>query len=256
MFHCLKSRRTQEPSALGNPQQAQTYRIRPPTMAPKVRSKSLSGRTHRAKSLPGPLHSPRSPTGPPRKPTPFKLGRIKPSDVSICKACKTPILNSPPPPPTPKLTQPARSHLEYVLQTSLLQAHGRTANIQSAYASASKDYTELGNKDRTGPKSDFFEGNLEPGWRHAPYTDEVCKITGTLYGELSRALATSQNTVTMLRELLETERLRLQAGETEESTGLRIEEENRWFKAQHHARFVASLPKRRVRHKKKLELRL
>jgi hypothetical protein len=226
-------------------------------MAPKLRSKSLSGRTYRAKSLPaGRLNPALSPVKSPRKPTPFKLGRIKPTDISICKACKTPILKSPSPPPTPKLSQPARSHLEYILQTSLLQAHSRTANIQTAYASASKDYTELGNKDKTGPKADFLVEALEPGWRHAPYTDEVCKVTGTLYGELGRALATSQKTVIMLHELLETERLRLQAGETEEAMGLRVEEENRWFRAQHHARFLASLPKKRVRHKKQLELRL
>ena len=72
---------------------------------------------------------------------------------------------------------------------------------------------------------------------------------GTLYGELGRALATSQKTVTMLHSLLETERLRLQEGTSAEQERLRMEEENKWFKAQHCARYLASLPKKRVRRK-------
>lgn len=79
---------------------------------------------------------------------------------------------------------------------------------------------------------------------------------GTLYGELGRALATSQKTIGMLQSLLETERLRLQAGESQEQKRLRWEEENKWFRAQHYARFLASLPKKRVRHKKTLDFRL
>lgn len=225
-------------------------------MAPKLRSKSLSGRTYRARSLPGPLQSPSSPTKSPRRPIAFELGRIKPSDVSVCKACRTPILKSPPPPPTPKLSRPARSLLEGLLQTSLLQAHNRTVSIQTIYASASKDYTDLDNPDQTVPTDDFKESKVTPAWRHAPYTAEICKVMGTLYGELGRALATSQKTVTMLHSLLETERLRLQAGSSEEQDMVRMEEENKWFKAQHHARHLASLPKKRVRRKIPLNLSL
>lgn len=89
-----------------------------------------------------------------------------------------------------------------------------------------------------------------PEWRHAPYTEEVCKIVGTLYGELGRALATSQKTVSMLDSLLDTERLRLQAGDDEEQRMLRREWENKWFAAQHAARIQASLPKKRKRNRK------
>lgn len=218
-------------------------------MAPKLRSKSLSGRNFRAKSLPGPLHSPSSPTKSPRRPTAFKLGRIKSSDISICKACKTPILKTPPPPPTPKLSRPARSLLEGLLQTSLLQAHSRTANIQTIYVSTSSDFRALDNPDVTVPTNDFEESEVTPAWRHAPYTADICMVMGTLYGELGRALATSQKTVTMLHSLLETERLRLQEGTSAEQERLRMEEENKWFKAQHYARYLASLPKKRVRRK-------
>lgn len=225
-------------------------------MAPKLRSKSLSGRTYRTKSLPGPLHSPSSPTKSPLRPTAFKLGRIKPSDVSICKACKAPILKTPPPPPTPKLSRPARSLLEELLQNTLLEAHSRTVSIQTLYASASKDYTDLGNPDRTAPKTPWKDSFIELDWRHAPYTAEICKVMGTLYGELGRALATSQKTIGMLNSLLETERARLQAGESQEQKRLRWEEENKWFRAQHYARFLASLPKKRVRHKKALNFTL
>jgi hypothetical protein len=225
-------------------------------MAPKLRSKSLSGRTYRAKSLPGPLHSPSSPTKSPRRPTAFKLGRIEPSDVSICKACKTPILKTPPPPTTPVFSTPARSLLEDLLQNTLLEAHNRTVSIQTAYASASKDYQALENKDDTGAKADFLEHKLKQEWRYAPYTAEICKVMGTLYGELGRALATSQKTVTMLNSLLETEKIRLQTGESQEQKRLRWEEENKWFRAQHYARFLASLPKKRVRHKKALDFTL
>lgn len=222
-------------------------------MAPRLRSKSISGRTHRAKSLPaGRLDPAVSPVKSPRKPTPFKLGRIIPSDVSICKACKTPILKTPPPPPTPKLSQPARSHLEDLLQTSLQQAHSRTANIHAAYASASRDYPALDNKDETEPTEDLLDTALKPEWRHAPYTEEVHKVVGTLYGELGRALATSQKTVRMLTSLLETERLRLHAGESEEQQRERRDWENEWFAKQHLARKVAAMPKKRVRHKKPL----
>ena len=108
----------------------------------------------------------------------------------------------------------------------------------------------LGNNDRTGLKQDLLEANLLPEWRHAPYTEEVCKIVGTLYGELGRALATSQKTVSMLDSLLDTERLRLQAGDDGEQRMLRREWENNWFAAQHAARIQASLPKKRKRNRK------
>lgn len=139
------------------------------------------------------------------------------------------------------------------MQNSLLEARSRTVSIQAAYASASKDYQALENKDTTGAKEEFFEYKLKPAWRYAPYTEEICKVTGTLYGELGRALATSQKTIRLLDSLLETERLRLGEGQSEEQKRLRMEEENKWFRAQHHARFLASLPKKRVRHRKPLD---
>jgi hypothetical protein len=219
-------------------------------MAPKLRSKSLSSRSYRAKSLPGGLDSALSPTKSPRKLTPFSLGPIIPSSVSICKACKTPILKSPTPPSTPKLTRPARNLLEAQLQSSLLQAHGRAVNIQAAYASASREYNNLGNADRTGVKEDLLESKIHESWRHAPYTEEACKVVGTLYGELGRALATSQKTVNMLDSLLDAERLRLQVGDNEEQKRLRRDWENKWFAAQHAARIQANLPKKRKRNKK------
>jgi hypothetical protein len=146
--------------------------------------------------------------------------------------------------------------LEELLQNTLLEAHSRTVSIQTLYASASKDYTDLGNPDKTAPKTPWDDSFIELDWRHAPYTAEICKVMGTLYGELGRALATSQKTIGMLILLLETERLRLQAGESQEQKRLRWEEENKWFSAQHYARFLASLPKKRVRHKKALDFRL
>jgi len=227
----------------------------PTTMAPKLRSKSVSGRTHRAKSLPAGRLDPAlsSPIKSPRKPTPFKLGRIIPNDISICKSCKTPILKSP---ATPKLNKPARSLLEDLLQSSLLQAHSRTVGIQTAFASASKDYQALENKDDTGPSDDFEDFKISPGLRTAPYTAEIWKVMGTLYGELGRALATSQKTIRMLDALLQTERARLQAGESQEQKRIRMEEENKWFRAQHYARYLASLPKKRIRHRKALDFTL
>jgi hypothetical protein len=124
------------------------------------------------------------------------------------------------------------------------------------YASASKDYQTLENKEKSGATTDVFEYTIDPEWRYAPYTEEICKVMGTLYGELGRALATSQKTIRILDSLLETERLRLQAGESQEQKRLRMEEENKWFKAQHHARYLASLPKKRIRHRKVLDLSL
>jgi hypothetical protein len=203
-------------------------------MAPKLRSKSLSGRSYRAKSLPGGLGSALSPTKSPRKQTRFTLSRIIPSSFSICKACKTPVL---------KYSTPQ-------LQSSLLQAHGRAVNIQAAYASASREYTVLGNSDETGVNEDLTEAKILETWRHAPYTEEVCKVVGTLYGELGRALATSQKTIIMLNALLDAQRLRLQAGDDEEQKRLRRHWENRWFAAQHAARIQASLPKKRKRNRK------
>lgn len=214
-------------------------------MAPKLRSQSVSGRTCRAKSLPAALA-----IKSPRKVAPFELGPIIPSSVAICKACKTPIVKSPSPPVTPKLSRPARTYLEAQLQSSLLQAHGRAVNIQAAYASANKEFNALGNSDRTGPKQRFNEQNLLPEWRHAPYTEEVCKVVGTLYGELGRALITSQRTVNMLDSLLDAERLRLQAGDLEQQSRIMRDCENAWFAAQHQERVRAHEPKKRRRNKK------
>jgi hypothetical protein len=124
------------------------------------------------------------------------------------------------------------------------------------YASASKDYQALENKDDTGPTDDFEVSKITSNWRTAPYTAEIWKVMGTLYGELGRALATSQKTIRMLDSLLETERLRLREGQSEEQKRLRMEEENKWLRAQHHTRFLASLPKKRIRHRKALDLSL
>jgi hypothetical protein len=192
----------------------------------------------------------------PQIPSPFTLGTIVPTNVLICKACKTPILKSPPPPTTPKLNLhlPARSHLEARLQSSLLQARARAVNIQAAYASASAEYKVLGNEDglvivnKDGSKEVTFADH--PEWRHAPYTAEVCKIVGTLYGELGRALATSQKTVSVLTGLLEEEMLRLQAGDDEEQRVLRKEWEEAWFESQKAERIEAAKPKKRKRNRK------
>jgi hypothetical protein len=97
---------------------------------------------------------------------------------------------------------------------------------------------------------DLTEAKILETWRHAPYTEEVCKVVGTLYGELGRALATSQKTIIMLNALLDAQRLRLQAGDDEEQKRLRRHWENRWFAAQHAARIQASLPKKRKRNRK------
>jgi hypothetical protein len=78
----------------------------------------------------------------------------------------------------------------------------------------------------------------------------VCKIVGTLYGELGRALATSQKTVSVLTGLLEEEMLRLQAGDDEEQRVLRKEWEEAWFESQKAERIEAAKPKKRKRNRK------
>jgi hypothetical protein len=120
-------------------------------------------------------------------------------------------------------------------------------NIQAAYASASRDYTALGNGDSTREIEDL---KIDPEWRHAPYTAEVCKVVGTLYGELGRALATSQRCLAALSALLEEEGLRLQAGESEEQGRLRREWEDKWFEGQKAERIENAKPKKRKRNRK------
>jgi hypothetical protein len=122
-------------------------------------------------------------------------------------------------------------------------------NIQAAYASASRDYTALGNRDDSSEWAPV-ELDLHPEWRHAPYTAEVCKIVGTLYGELGRALATSQKCLAALNALLESEGLRLQAGESEEQGRLRREWEDAWFEGQKAERIENAKPKKRKRNRK------
>lgn len=216
----------------------------------KSRSKSFSGRTLRAKSLPTLDFISTSPS--PRNPSPFTLAPILPSTISICKACKTPIIKSPSPPTTPQnktLHRPARSRLEAQLQSSLLEAHGRAVNIQAAYASASREFNILGNNDRSTERQDLDLDNLPSEWRHAPYTAEVCKVVGTLYGELGRALATSQKSIGALEALLDAERIRLQAGDSEEQGKLRKSWENAWFAKQKEERIEAAKPKKRKRNR-------
>jgi hypothetical protein len=120
-------------------------------------------------------------------------------------------------------------------------------NIQAAYASASREYTALGNRDSTREIEDL---KIDPEWRHAPYTAEVCKVVGTLYGELGRALATSQKSLGALTGLLEEERLRLQAGDSEEQGRLRREWEDAWFESQKAERIENAKPKKRKRNRK------
>lgn len=188
---------------------APTLRSAPKSSTPHKRSKPAQGRVTRAKSLATGLDSITDKATP--KLAPFKLGLIKPTNVAICKACKTPIIKSPSPPVTPKFNKPARSRLEGLLQSALIQAHARTVNIQAAYASASKDYNALGNHEVSTERDELDLDAIPEEWRHAPYTADACKIIGTLYGELGRALATSQKAVAMLQSCLEGEREMLES---------------------------------------------
>lgn len=87
-------------------------------------------------------------------------------------------------------------------------------------------------------------------WRHAPYTEDACKIIGTLYGELGRALATSQRAVTMLERCLEGEREMLEQEEElgpEATRTVRRGFEDAFFTMQKAKRVEAAQPKKRKR---------
>jgi hypothetical protein len=146
----------------------------------------------------------------------FDLGPIKPSDAKLCKACGGLV---PPTPRTPEVNAPARTPLESQLMSSILQARGRAVNIQSAYTNAKAEFTILGNQDESwehkigippdpsvAPKDGMpgcTDNNEVPReWMHAPYTVELAKGVGKLVGELGRALASNQQSLALMEEML------------------------------------------------------
>lgn len=184
---------------------------------------SISIRINRAKSLPGGCAQSLV-IVPSETITRFDLGPIIPSNLVLCKACKTPMVKTPPAKASPKTKAPVETSLGEQLEAYLSEARNRNTTIQAAYASASKDFGTLGNPDVSGEHSPIdTKGQL-----HAPYTKEACTRVGNLMGELGRALDTSLKGIAALEQALEDERKRSQSGDAEQKRS-RADWERAWW---------------------------
>jgi len=139
----VKKQRQNSPKVASKSIQTSRQFVPTTTKPPKTKP----SRSTRAQSLPisSRTRSAQSSTSPRKKPKDleFSLNPINPSTTLFCRACNAKI------PTTPEVNAPARTLLESQLMSSILQARGRVANIESAYANAKQEFIILGNQDES-----------------------------------------------------------------------------------------------------------
>jgi hypothetical protein len=152
--------------------------------------------------------------------------------------------------------------------SSIPQARGRAVNIQSAYTNAKAEFTILGNQDESwewkigippdpsvAPK-DGMPGRTDKNevpreWMHAPYTVELAKGVGKLVGELGRALASNQQSLALMEEMLVEEQRWIDSKPDDAELAIKFKEWNDWWDIQKDIRIKAHLRAEAKAHKKR-----